>query len=64
MKIMTLATPAAAAKTRIEAFLAREREPELARMHVVGGPQDIDAERMPAFVADFLRSAFAQSDEG
>lgn len=64
MKVMALATSAAAAKARIDAFLARESEPELARMFVVRGPHEIDDARMPAFVGAFLRSAFAQSDVG
>jgi hypothetical protein len=64
MKVMTLAMPAANAKSRIEGFLASESEPELARMHIVRDPRDIDEARMPAFVAEFLRAAFAQGEAG
>ncbi len=40
-------------------FLAREKEPELVRLHAVFGPQDIDPERMPDFIQVYLRDAFA-----
>ena len=57
MKIMRLSTPAEAAKGRIEAFLARESHPELARIHIARRPEDVDTARAPASVLDFLRYA-------
>ena len=59
MKLMTLAVPAEEAKARIDAFLARDPPPEFTRMHVVRGAEDIDETRTPAFVAAYLRAAFA-----
>ncbi len=59
MKLMTLAVPAAEAKARIDAFLERDPDAELSRMHVVRGPRDVDEARMPGFVALFLRTALA-----
>jgi len=43
------------------AILARETEPELARMHVVGTVSDIDVSRSPAFIVDYLRRALGES---
>jgi NUDIX domain len=64
MKLMTLPLPAARLKARIEAFLARDALSEFSRMHIVRGPQDIDEARVPIFVADYLRYAFAQRSVG
>ncbi len=64
MKIMRLAAPAEAIKARVDAFLADDPGAELARMHIVRGPQDIDQERSPRFVVDFLEYAFAQRSLG
>lgn len=59
MKLMTLPVPAAEAKARIDAFLARDPHAEFSRMHVVRSPRDIDEARTPVFVAQFLRTALA-----
>jgi len=59
MKLMTLAVPAARAKARIEAYLAGDPHAELSRMHIVRSPRDIDDSRVPVFVSDYLRDAFA-----
>ncbi len=64
MKLMTLAVPAARAKARIEAYLAHDPHAELSRMHIVRSPRDIDDSRVPVFVADYLRDAFAQRSVG
>ena len=64
MKLMTFPLPAARLKARIEAFLARDPLAEFARMHIVRDPEDIDEERVPSFVADYLRYAFAQGSVG
>jgi len=53
------ALDAATLKARIEAHLAGEAEPELAGVHIVASADDIDEERTPPFLLDFLRSAFA-----
>jgi hypothetical protein len=57
MKVMRLAQTAEAAKARINAFLASEAQPELARMHIVRSAADIDENRMPQFIKTFLRRA-------
>jgi 8-oxo-dGTP pyrophosphatase MutT (NUDIX family) len=64
MKLMTLAAPAAEAKAKIEAHLARDLHAEFSRMHIVRGPCDIDGARVPIFVAAYLRDAFAQRSAG
>jgi 8-oxo-dGTP pyrophosphatase MutT (NUDIX family) len=57
MKTTRIAATAQSVKARIEAFLARDAEPELHRMHIVRNPRDIDALRSTRVVADFLRDA-------
>ena len=47
----------AALLERIEAFLASETEPELARMHAVRSIDEMPAERMPEFQIAYLRHA-------
>jgi 8-oxo-dGTP pyrophosphatase MutT (NUDIX family) len=59
MKLMTLPVAAHEAKARIDAFLALDPHSEFSRMHIVRGPDDIDEERTPPFVAAYLRSTFA-----
>jgi 8-oxo-dGTP pyrophosphatase MutT (NUDIX family) len=61
MKAMRIDIAALQAKARIEAFLARETEPELARMHVVGTVSDIDALRSPAFIVDYLQHVLGKN---
>ena len=64
MKLMTLTVPAARAKARIDAYLASDPHAEFSAIHVVRGPRDIDDERVPVFVAAYLRDAFAHSSAG
>jgi hypothetical protein len=64
MKLMTLAVPAARAKARIDAHLAGDPHAEFSRMHIVRTARDIDEERVPVFVAAYLRDAFAQRSVG
>jgi NUDIX domain len=64
MKLMTLAVPAARAKARIDAHLARDPHAEFSRMHIVRSPRDIDGSRVPAFVAAYLSAALAQRSVG
>ena len=61
LKPMRIAATASQAKARIEAFLAQDRQPELARIHVVGALADIEAARSPAFIVDYLRRELAAS---
>jgi len=61
---MRLNEPAEAIKARIEAFLAADPEPELARMRVVRDPADLDRVRAPSFIVDFLDFAFAHKSAG
>ena len=56
MKRVRSPEPAERLVARIHAFLARERNPELARMHVVRQAADIDDRVIPV-VADYLRAA-------
>lgn len=49
-----------AVRERIRAFLARERQPELADICIVRDERDIDDEAMPPFMQAFLRQALAQ----
>jgi len=62
LKVMRVDAPAQAVKTRIEAFLAADPEAELVRMHIVRRSHEIDEQRSPRFIVDFLRFAFAQSE--
>ena len=64
MKLMTLGIPAARAKARIDAYLARDPHSEFTRMHIVRGPRDIDESRVPVFVAAYLRDVFTQRSVG
>jgi 8-oxo-dGTP pyrophosphatase MutT (NUDIX family) len=64
MKLMTLPIPAARAKARIEAYLARDPHSEFARVHVVHSPRDIDERLIPVFVAAYLRDMFDQRSVG
>ena len=64
MKLMTLPVPAARAKARIEAYLARDPHSEFARVHVVHNPRDIDERLVPVFVASYLRDMFDQRSVG
>jgi 8-oxo-dGTP pyrophosphatase MutT (NUDIX family) len=64
MKLMTLPLPAFRLKARIEAFLARDPLAEFSRMHIVRSPEDIDEERVPVFVADYLRHTLGQRSAG
>jgi 8-oxo-dGTP pyrophosphatase MutT (NUDIX family) len=59
VKLMTLAVSAEEARARIDAFLACDPHAEFTHIHVVRGLDDIDERRMPAFVAAYLRAAFA-----
>jgi len=62
MKRMTMSLPAAQAKARIEAFLARDPKAEFCRIHIVRRPADIDEERTPDFVAAYLRNVLANAE--
>ena len=62
MKAMTLPLPADEAKARLEAFLAREANPEFSRMHIVRRIGDIDPARTPEVVFAYLEAAFGQGD--
>jgi 8-oxo-dGTP pyrophosphatase MutT (NUDIX family) len=59
MKAMTLPLAAEEAKARIDAFLERDPNAELSRMHIVRRPDDIDRTRARDFVVAYLEAAFA-----
>jgi 8-oxo-dGTP pyrophosphatase MutT (NUDIX family) len=60
MKPITLPLSAEAVRARIDAFLARDPNSELRRMHIVRRRNDIDRERTPDFVVAYLEAAFDQ----
>jgi 8-oxo-dGTP pyrophosphatase MutT (NUDIX family) len=60
MKTVRAALPAAELVTRGAAFIAREKQPELAGLKTVFGFQDLDEERMPDFILTYLRHALAR----
>lgn len=64
LKIMRLAEPAELAKSRIEAFLAKDSHAELCSMRVVRGTGDVDRAHTPAFLVDFFDYALAQGSAG
>lgn len=47
------------AKARIDAYLARDPNSELTRMHIIRRPDDIDRAGAPDFVIAYLEAAFA-----
>jgi len=53
VKVLNAPVPAAALRDQILRFLASETQPELADIHIVNGPGDLDP-RMPTFVTAFL----------
>jgi 8-oxo-dGTP pyrophosphatase MutT (NUDIX family) len=54
LKVMQAPLSAEALRRRVLEFLQREARPELAGVHIVRGPADLDS-RMPAFVSAFLQ---------
>ena len=61
MKPVRAADDAKTLKARIEGYLASEERPELARMHIVRSPGDLDETRMSRFTVDFLRYALEEA---
>jgi 8-oxo-dGTP pyrophosphatase MutT (NUDIX family) len=61
MKRIRVEGSAEAVKARIESYLANEKQPELARIHIAHSVADIDEKRMPRFIVDFLRHAFGEA---
>ena len=59
MKIGRVAGTAAGVAAEIDARIARQDDPELARMHVVRSTDDLDPQRMPPFILAFLQDMFA-----
>jgi 8-oxo-dGTP pyrophosphatase MutT (NUDIX family) len=62
VKLLRTAETAAALRERILAFLARQRRPELAGLHVVRSPADLDP-RMPAFVPKFFDHVWRTAED-
>lgn len=60
MKALRSSLPAAEIIARVDAFLAREQHPELARLRPVASPADFDYERMPEFALAYMRHVWAQ----
>ncbi len=62
VRVLRTAEPAAALREKILAFLARQRRPELAGLHVVRSAADLDA-RMPAFVPKFFDHVWRTAED-
>src|SRR5258707_7731138 len=60
IRILDVDTSGEALRTRIEANLARQRQPELSAIHLVRGVSDLTA-AMPRFVTAFVEAQFASS---
>lgn len=60
MKALHSSLPAAEILARVDAFLAREQHPELARLRPVASPADFDHDRMPEFTLAYMRHVWAQ----
>jgi hypothetical protein len=58
IQVLNLNVPGDVARSRIEANLAREAEPELSAIHLVRGVSDLTAS-MPRFVTAFVEQQFA-----
>jgi 8-oxo-dGTP pyrophosphatase MutT (NUDIX family) len=58
MREVRIDAPAEAVAGRIRDWLARQERPELADVHIVRGPGDIDEARMPRFMQAYLAGAF------
>jgi 8-oxo-dGTP pyrophosphatase MutT (NUDIX family) len=58
IRILNVAMPADALRARIEANLARQKQPELSAIHLVRARIDISS-AMPPFVAAFIERQFA-----
>jgi 8-oxo-dGTP pyrophosphatase MutT (NUDIX family) len=59
LRPVSLAQPAAEARSRILGRMRQLNEQELSDISIARGPADIDQRRMPAFTQAFLRWAFA-----
>jgi 8-oxo-dGTP pyrophosphatase MutT (NUDIX family) len=60
IRILDVDTSSEALRTRIEANLATQRQPELSAIHLVRGVSDLTA-AMPRFVTAFVEAQFASS---
>ncbi len=60
MKALRSPLPAAEIIARVDAFLAREQHPELARLRPVASPADFDPDRMPEIALTYMRHVWAQ----
>lgn len=61
MRAMRSSLPAEALCERIAAFLAQDARPELARMHIVRGPQDLEDPRIAAETRAYIARRFSES---
>ena len=59
IRLLDVDMPGEALRARIEANLARQREPELTAIHLVRSPADLTA-AMPIFVTAFIEKQFAK----
>lgn len=60
MKTIRSTLSAAELIGRVDAFLAQEREPELARLKPVFSPRDFEQDRMPDFMLAYMRHVWSE----
>jgi hypothetical protein len=58
IRVLHVDMPGEALRARIEANLARQRQPELSAVHLVRGTGDLSA-AMPRFVTAFIEREFS-----
>jgi len=58
IRLLDIALPGEVVRTKIEANLARQAQPELSAIHLVRSPRDLNAQ-MPRFIAAFLTHQMA-----
>ena len=63
VKVLRTAEPAVVLREKILGFLSRERTPELAGVHIVRGPADLEP-MMPRFVPKFFAHEWLAAEDG
>ncbi|MFO1103081.1 MAG: NUDIX hydrolase [Methylocystis sp.] len=63
VKRLDFDAPSQALADKVKAFLATEREPELADAHMISSPKALSDARLPAFMSVYLMRALGGADE-